>query len=171
MQTPGTNMETPPPLNAAASARVQDGVRFGSLAKALWANCIVLVAILLVLLSRNGGSSLPALSAAAYGQQMPIGGGAGVFIVPGQFSDRTWGCYLMDVDAETLCAYQYFGGDKQLRLVASRYFRFDRRLKNFNSPNPSPDEVSQLVAREADDARVKQQNNVPLSPETPAKNQ
>jgi hypothetical protein len=76
----------------------------------------------------------------------------------------------MDVDQQTLAAYQFYPGDKQLRLIASRYFRYDRKLKNFNT-TPSPDEVSQLVAREADDARVKEQNNTPASPEAPAKNQ
>ena len=105
------------------------------------------------------------MSTPAFGQQMPIGGGAGVFIVPGQFSSNTWGCYLMDVDAQTLCAYQFYPGDKQLRLIAARYFRYDRKLKNFNTPSPSPDEVSQLIAREQDDARVKDQSNAPASPE------
>jgi len=158
-------METPGPRNPSASALGS------SLAKALWANCVVLVAIFLVLLCRNQGSGMPAFSSAAFGQQMPIGGGAGVFIVPGQFSTNTWGCYLMDVDAETLCAYQFYPGDKQLRLIASRYFRFDRRLKNFNTGTPSPAEVEQLVAQEQNDARVKEQNNLPVSPEAPAKNQ
>jgi hypothetical protein len=142
----------------------------GSLAKALWANCIVLVAILLVLLCRNQSPNIPSFVSAADAQQMPIGGGAGVFIVPGQFSTNTWGCYIMDVDQQTLAAYQFYPGDKQLRLIASRYFRYDRKLKNFNT-TPPPDEVSQLVAREQDDARVKEQNNTPASPEAPAKNQ
>jgi hypothetical protein len=140
-------------------------------ARALWANCILLLAILLVLLCRSDNARLPALMPAAYAQQMPIGGGAGVFIVPGQFSVNTWGCYLMDVDAQTLSAYQFYPADKTLRLIAARYFRYDRKLKNFNSPNPSPDEVSEMISREEDDARVKQQNNAPASPEAPAKNQ
>ena len=142
-----------------------------AITRALWGNFIVLAAILLVLLCRNGGPSFPTMASPAYGQQLPIGGGAGVFLVPGQFSTNTWGCYLMDVDSQVLCAYQYYPGDKQLRLVASRYFRYDRRLKDFNTPSPSPDEVSQLVAREADDARVKEQNTTPPSPEAPSKNQ
>ncbi len=71
----------------------------------------------------------------------------------------------MDIDAQTLCAYQFYPADKQLRLVASRYFRFDRRLHQFNTGTPSPDEVEQLVEREQDSARVKQQNNAPAQPE------
>jgi hypothetical protein len=157
MQNPGLRERSRPALG-------------NSLAKALWANCLVLVAILIAMLCRNGGTGMPNFSSAAFGQQMPIGGGAGVFIVPGQFSPNTWGCYLMDVDSQILCAYQFYPGDKQLRLVASRSFRYDHKLKEFNT-TPSPDEVSELVAREQDSARVKEQNNVPANPETPAKPQ
>jgi hypothetical protein len=162
MQRPGSPHASPDFSIPTAGSR--------SIAKALWANCLVLIAILLVLLCKNEGSTLPNLGSPAYGQQMPIGGGAGVFIVPGQFSVNTWGCYLMDVDAQTLSAYQFYPGDKQLRLIASRYFRYDRKLKNFNT-TPSPDEVSQLIAREQDDARVKDQLNAPANPEGPAKSQ
>jgi hypothetical protein len=145
------------------------GSHNSSLVKALWANCLALVAILLVLLCRSDRAKFAALTSSAFGQQMPIGGGAGVFIVPGQFSTNTWGCYLMDVDAQTLCAYQFYPGDKQLRLIAARYFRNDRKLKDFNTGSPSPDEVAQLIAREQDDARVKDQNNTPANPEEPSK--
>jgi hypothetical protein len=163
-------MQTPGPRHLLLPASVQPASG-ASIAKALWANCIVLVSILIVLLCRNGGSNIPAFSSPAYAQQMPIGGGAGVFLVPGQFSTNTWGCYLMDVDQQTLCAYQFYPADKQLKLIAARYFRYDRKLKNFNTGSPSPDEVSQLVNRELDDARVKDQNNAPANPEAPGKSQ
>jgi hypothetical protein len=152
-------------------ARPRPPASNASLVKALWANCLVLLAILLLLLCRNAGPSIPAFTSAAYAQQLPIGGGAGVFIVPGQFSTNTYGCYIMDVDQQTLCAYQFYPGDKQLRLIAAREFRYDRKLKNFNSPNPSPQEVSQLLTNEQDDARVKEQNNTPASPEAAPKSQ
>jgi hypothetical protein len=157
---PDRSAIAPPPLPRGGNA----------IARALWANFAALVLILLVMLSRNDGRSLPAFVCPALGQQMPIGGGAGVFIVPGQFSTNTYGCYIMDVDAQTLAAYQFYPADKQLRLIASRYFRYDRKLRNFNT-TPAPDEVLQLTNREQDDARVKQQNNAPANPEEPQKNQ
>jgi hypothetical protein len=163
MKIPGKRHPSPDaPVAASGSSPI---------AKALWVNCLLLVVILLVLLCRNDSRAIPSFTSPAFGQQMPIGGGAGVFIVPGQFSTNTYGCYLMDVDAQTLCAYQFYPSDKQLRLIASRYFKFDRHLKDFNTGSPSPDEVSQLVNREQDDARVKEQNNTPASPEAPPKNQ
>jgi hypothetical protein len=137
-----------------------------SVARALYVNAVLLGVLIVVLAMRDGS---PRLIAPALGQQAPIGGGAGVFIVPGQFSVNTWGLYLIDVDAQTLCAYQYSPGEKELRLVAARNYRFDRRLGRFNTDKPSPEEVRDLVDREKQDERVKEQNNTPASPEAPAK--
>ena len=119
---------------------------------ALYVNAAVLAAILVVLLGR--GQS-PTLLPAAWAQnQLPIGGGAGVFIVPAQFSPNTYGCYLMDIDTQTLCAYQYFPPDKKLKLVAARNFRYDRRLGNFNTADPTPQEARQLYDLEQQGNRV-----------------
>ena len=127
---------------------------------ALYVNAALLVALLVALLTRGGGSGPSLLPAAlAQNQQSAIGGGAGVFIVPAQFSETSYGCYIMDVDAQTVCAYQYFG--KQLKLVAARHFRWDRRLHQFNSENPTPDDVRKMIEREEQDARVKQNNDAP----------
>ena len=114
---------------------------------ALWANATFLAAILIVLISRsNTPSLLPA--AFAQGQQPPIAGGAGIFVMPAQMKTNVWGCYVLDVDNQTLCAYEYWGGDRLLRLAASREIRHDRRLKRFNT-DPSPSEVKAMVEREA----------------------
>src|SRR5687767_8882953 len=108
---------------------MSDSSRRNPLTVALYVNAALLAAILLVLMSRD---SSPTLLAPAMGQQQPaIAGGAGFFVVPAQFSTTTWGCYLMDVDQQNLCAYQYVPGERQLRLVAARNFRYDRRLGNF----------------------------------------
>ena len=113
---------------------------------ALYLNAALLLAVLLTLLS--GGrtpSTLPAAFAADVPASQRIAGGDGVYLMPGQFNERLWGCYVMDVNAKTLCAYQYFTGEKKLRLVASRSFRHDSQLREFNTDNPSPGEVAKLV--------------------------
>ena len=71
------------------------------------------------------------------------------------FSVNVWGCYLMDVDQQTLCAYQYLPGEKQLRLVAARNFKNDRKLGNYNTANPSPNEVRDLIDKEQGADRVR----------------
>lgn len=136
--------------------------RRNQIAWALWANAGLLLVLVVVLISRQGPagwtSGFPTVLPAAYAQaQGPIAGGAGVFIVPGQFSTNTWGCYLLDIDAQTLVAYQFVPADKNLRLVAARGFRDDRRLRRFNT-SPDPNEVANLVRLEQDNARVVEQN-------------
>ena len=129
---------------------------------ALYVNAALLLAIALLFLARS--STAPSMLPAAFGQnQAAIGGGAGVFIVPAQFSDTSYGCYIMDVDAQTVCAYQYYG--KQLRLVAARNFRWDRRLHQFNSENPTPDDVRRMIERQEQDARVRESQEPKANPE------
>jgi hypothetical protein len=134
---------------------------------ALYLNAGVLIAILAVLLAR--WSDQPMLPA-ALGQSQPpgIAGGAGVFLMPAQFSSNVWGCYIMDVDQQTLCAYTVSGSPPQMKLVAARNFRWDRGLKNYNAGNPSPQEVQDLIAKEAASSRViDRPPPPPKSPEQP----
>jgi hypothetical protein len=129
--------------------------RRNHVAIALYANAVVLGAILLVLLGRSDSRILPELPA-AYGQNQPaFAGGAGLFIVPGQFASNQFGCYLMDVDAQTLCAYQWFPGEKKFRLVAARSFRHDRLLGEFNTDLPTPPEVKALIDKQNEAVRGK----------------
>ncbi len=126
-----------------------------SIVVALYMNAGVLALIAVVLLNRSDVKLLPELPA-AYGQNQPaFAGGAGLFIVPGQFASNTFGCYLMDVDAQTLAAYQWFPGEKKLRLVAARSFRHDRMLGEFNTDAPSPPEVKALLDKQNEAVRGK----------------
>jgi hypothetical protein len=114
---------------------------------ALYVNATLLLAVLVALLT---GARTPSFLPEAYGTQLspqPIAGGGGIYVMPAQFSQTQWGCYVMDVEAQTLCAYQWFG-DKKLRLVAARSFRNDRQLHDFNTDNPTPADVGKLVELE-----------------------
>ena len=112
---------------------------------ALYLNAALLCAILVVLFFRETSPS-----AVAFGQMQPsMAGGAGVFVMPAQFSKDVYGCYLLDVDAQTLAVYRFDPLDKQLRLTAARNFRYDRKLANFNTSVPSPMEVKEMLDKEA----------------------
>jgi hypothetical protein len=125
-----------------------------SLVYALYVNAALLLAILVLLLTRVG----PGPSAAMAAPQMPpIAGGGGLYLMPAQFSLNTWGCYLLDIDAQTLCAYQYLPSQNQLRLVAARHFRHDRLLKNYNT-GPNPKEIQHLIDLEKAGLRGQEQN-------------
>jgi hypothetical protein len=111
---------------------------------ALYANAAALCAIVLVMVFRETPPS------AAMAQMQPaIAGGAGVFVMPAQFSKDTFGCYLLDVDAQTLCVYRFDAVEKQLHLAAARTYKFDRKLGDFNTSMPSPAEVQELLEKKA----------------------
>jgi hypothetical protein len=134
-------------------------------AAALWVNALVLGAILAVLITRSNSPGMIPLAFGADEQSriplapQPIAGGGGIFLMPAQFAVNQWGCYIMDIDRQTLCAYEYSPAEKNLRLVAARNFTYDRMLKNFNTgSNPgemSPGEVRKIVEKEQQDERVK----------------
>jgi hypothetical protein len=121
-----------------------------AIAYALWANAAVLTAILLVMMGRDNSLSL---NPAAFGQaQQPVGGG-GLFLMPAQISSNVWGCYVMDIDAQTVCGYAMTGSPPELKLVAARNFRFDRQLSALNT-SPPPSEVRAMLEKEQASERV-----------------
>jgi len=129
-----------------------------SLTTGLWVNAALLVAILVALIARGDASRiLPSAFAADDPAHMPlspqpIAGGGGMYLMPAQFSSNLWGCYVMDIDQQTLCAYQYFPGEKKLKLVASRLIRYDRKLQNYNT-EIDPMDVKKLIDQQQENAR------------------
>jgi len=133
-------------------------------------NALLLGLILVVLITRSNSSLLPtAFAADEQGRiplaPQPIAGGGGLFLMPAQFAVNQWGCYIMDIDRQTICAYHYLPTEHNLRLVAARNFTYDRMLKNFNTgSNPgemSPGEVRKIVEKEQQDQRVKNADEAP----------
>ena len=109
---------------------------------ALYLNAVLLAGILLALI--RDGRSVSLLPAAYAADGPAMGGGGNLYVIPGQFSDRKYGCYLMDTDAQTLCVYQFEGAASKLKLIAARNFRHDRRLGHLNT-EPDPREIETMV--------------------------
>jgi hypothetical protein len=120
-----------------------------SIVFALWANAAALVVIAVMLLGRDNSITL---TPAAFGQPQPVGGG-GLFLMPAQISQNVWGCYVMDIDNQTLCGYAMSGSPPELKLVTARNFRFDRQLGALNT-TPPPSEVRAMVEKEKASDRV-----------------
>ena len=121
---------------------------------ALYVNAALLLSVLVALLARGGWSMAPAALAAPTPQ--PIAGGGNLYLMPAQFNLSTWGCYVLDIDAQTLCAYRYkpkTGDGADLELIAARKISYDRKLTNFNSDHPSWMEVKQWVEQAAEGVR------------------
>lgn len=111
------------------------------LAVLLAVNVGLMACVLVALLSRGPSWATPANAA---GPMPAISGGNGLYLMPGQTSQNTWGCYLLDTEKQTLVTYEYVGGAKRLQLIAARDLKYDRELRNFNT-TPSPDEVRKIV--------------------------
>ena len=109
-----------------------------------------MLAVLVALLAHGNTRFLSAAYGAPLSPQ-PIAGGANLYLMPAQFSQNTWGCYILDIDTQALCAYRYHptndGAD--LQLVAARRVSYDRKLSNFNSSKPSWLEVKQWIDQAA----------------------
>src|SRR5689334_3282180 len=99
--------------------------RRNAIVYALYANAAVLCAFLVVFRMKEH-------TPIALGQAQPaIAGGGGVFVMPAQLGKDAsgkdvFGCYLMDIDAQTLAVYRFDALEKQLRLMAARSFMYDR---------------------------------------------
>ena len=131
--------------------------RRNSLTLALYFNGAMLALIVILLASGRGRSAVDSitLDSTAFGQQAPmaIAGGAGFYLMPAQFSGSSWGCYVMDVDAQTLVCYVYDPAKPgTLRLAAARNFSFDRQLRSYNTL-PKPEDMEQVIKLERDTAR------------------
>ena len=131
---------------------------------ALYLNAALLLAVLVALLARGNSG----LSSTAYGalSPQPIAGGASLYLMPAQFTQNSWGCYILDIDTQTLCAYRYHptNDGSDLQLVAARKVTYDRKLTHFNSDRPSPEEVKQLVENAA--AGIRGQTDPTTAPST-----
>ena len=114
-------------------------------------NAAMLLGILVVLIARSRGQVL-STAFADVPQQAPIAGGGGVFVMPAQLHRDVWGCYLVDVDRQTLCTYEYRSGERALVLTAARHFRYDLSLKNFNT-YPAWYDLQKMVDDEANAQR------------------
>jgi hypothetical protein len=72
----------------------------------------------------------------------------GIMAFTGQIEKDIYGIMMVDVDAGTLWVYQYRKGVNQLKLLTARSWLYDRYLEEYNTSQPTPSEVAQLVAQQ-----------------------
>ena len=71
----------------------------------------------------------------------------GLLAVPAQITRDTYGLFLIDPEQRTICVYQYQAAARKLQLLASRTYRFDVQLDDWNS-SPPPREIQDLVQQQ-----------------------
>ena len=128
-----------------------------SLPGALWANAaaIGLLAGGLFLRGQDPAPAFPGMLPAAWaaGQDRPIAGGAGLYLMPAQLSSNAWGVYVMDVDRQSLMVYHFDPSAKRLNFIAARELTHDRQLGNYNT-FPDPSEIKSIAEKERQTNRL-----------------
>ncbi|MBS3734913.1 MAG: hypothetical protein KGY99_08295 [Phycisphaerae bacterium] len=71
----------------------------------------------------------------------------GTFAVAGRITQDTYGLYLVDPAAGSICLYQWQARERTLRLLAARTYVYDRQLDAYNT-KLEPAEVRKLVAQQ-----------------------
>ena len=105
----------------------------------------ILAAVIGALVVYLLGGFLTPSATLALPQEGPVGA-EGVLAVPAQLTADAYGLYLIDLRNQTILLYTYGGPwARGLRLISARSFQYDRELVDFNSGEPSPQDVQKLI--------------------------
>lgn len=89
-------------------------------------------------------------------------------VVPIQLTPNTCGFVLVDKTRQTLCLYEYrhhLPAHERLALVAARSYKYDVELQDYNTAEPRPETVKDLLQRALN---VQKDPMAPVgTPETP----
>jgi hypothetical protein len=80
--------------------------------------------------------------------ELPAAADAAVFAVPVQIARDSYGLVMVDTAAQTLWVYEMNSRGpafNRLRLLAARSWRYDRLLQQYNTGEPTPEQVRTLV--------------------------
>ena len=67
-------------------------------------------------------------------------------VVPTQISATRWGVVLVNTRTDIMAVYRFVGSQSRIQLMASRDFRADLKLKDFNNLPPTPAQVKAMVS-------------------------
>ena len=67
-------------------------------------------------------------------------------VVPTQISPTRWGVVLVNTRTDIMAVYRFVGSQSRIELMASRDFRSDLKLKDFNNLPPTPAQVKAMVS-------------------------
>ena len=67
-------------------------------------------------------------------------------VVPTQISATRWGVVLVNTRTDVMAVYRFVGSQSRIQLMASRDFRADLKLKDFNNLPPTPAQVKAMVS-------------------------
>lgn len=80
--------------------------------------------------------------------QLQAAGNEQIMVVPIQLERDSFGLAMVDTFAETLWIYEintHGPAHSRLKLLAARSFKYDRKLKQYNTAEPTPEQVRILL--------------------------
>jgi hypothetical protein len=89
----------------------------------------------------------------------PSAGDSGqIKVVPMQVGPNNYGVAMVDIFNKTLWVYEVNrdGGHNKIRLIAARNWQYDRLLTEYNSAEPKPEQVKEILDRFAETRRKRQ---------------
>ncbi|MDA8377948.1 MAG: hypothetical protein M0Z50_13005 [Planctomycetia bacterium] len=124
-------------------------IRVASLSSALWLIGVGLTANALVMLwthrnfgAVNSGNLVMAAPAISMDAGHAVGG---ITVVPTRLTASRWGFLFVDTRNDVVAVYRLVGTQSRIQFMASRDFRSDLRLKDFNTLPPTPAQVKAMV--------------------------
>jgi len=106
---------------------------------------VIAAALVVIAVKQIATPTGPDWSSVALAQPSGMVGARGVFAFSGQLSKGTYGLYMVDSDTMTIWVYEYLPQKGCLRLAASRTWRYDRYLENYNTCDLPPEMVEQMI--------------------------
>jgi hypothetical protein len=87
-----------------------------------------------------------------------------IIAIPLQLRGGIDGIAIIDKSNYTICIYQYQGhrpDDERFVLLSARSFRYDRLLQDYNTAEPRPDTVKQIIEHNQKIQKQPQQQETP----------
>jgi hypothetical protein len=83
--------------------------------------------------------------------------------MPAQLDVNSYGVYLLDLDSSTLVVYRTDAQANRLKLIASRTWKWDRFLDDFNNSAPTPKDVQRMVELARQREQIRAQDTQPAN--------
>jgi hypothetical protein len=90
----------------------------------------------------NSGNLVMAAPAISMDAGHAVGG---ITVVPTRLTASRWGFLFVDTRNDVVAVYRLVGTQSRIQFMASRDFRSDLRLKDFNTLPPTPAQVKAMV--------------------------
>ncbi|MHC4571101.1 MAG: hypothetical protein ACYS0C_03355 [Planctomycetota bacterium] len=94
--------------------------------------------------------------------ELQTGTESGILVIPVQLKRDSYGLAMVDTVGQTLWIYELNSRGpvhNRLRLLAARSWRYDKRLQQYNTAEPKPEQVKRLLEDLTEQLKGKQRDS------------